>query len=234
MEPINTRHGQMILPYTQDHIAQSLIRTAEYEWYVIEILRYLLQQHDDGIILDIGANLGTVTLAMARDYPKFEVHAFEVQPLLVETLKQNLDLNNLRNVTIHEHGLGDAPDTINLRLPDYTQAGNVGALTLNPMVQEHSDISVGHGEETQIQILPLDSLTFDHPIRVIKLDVEGYEQKVLEGALETLKKHNYPPIVYELWGYNSWWNEEALRLEEFLHGLGYKIAKVDDTGIAQR
>lgn len=232
--PINTRHGQMSLPYTQDHIARELINRGEYEWYVIEIINHLLKGQTTGIFLDIGTNLGTVTLPIARDYPGMTVHSFEIQPFLINTLKQNLELNNLTNVVIHEHGLGNKVDHITICGPDYTQAGNVGALSLNPKVQEHSDIAVGHGDEISVDVVPLDTIEFDQPIRVIKLDVEGYEQLVIEGALDTLKKHNYPPIVYELWGYNAWWNEERAQLEQFLNSLGYTVTKIDDTGIAIR
>jgi FkbM family methyltransferase len=234
MQPISTRHGQMILPYTQDHIARELISSGAYEWYVVEILKHLLANQPTGIFLDIGTNLGTVTLPIARDFPEMTVHSFEIQPFLISSLKTNLALNNLNNVVIHEHGLGNKPDTITIRQPDYTQAGNVGALSLNPKVQEHSDIAVGHGDEITVTVIPLDNIDFNQPIRAIKLDVEGYEQFVIEGALETLKKNNYPPIVYELWGYNAWWNNERKQLEEFLNSLGYRVTKVDDTGIAIR
>lgn len=229
---INTRHGRMQLPYTQDHIARELIGTGEYEWYVVEILQQLLKGQTTGAFLDIGTNLGTVTLPIARDFPGFEIHAFEIQPFLIATLRTNLEINHLTNVTIHEHGLGNKQNTITIRQPDYTQAGNVGALSLNPKVQQHSDIAVGHGEFITVNVVPLDTIEFDQPIRAIKLDVEGYEQLVIEGALATLKKHNYPPIVYELWGYNAWWNEERAELEAFLNSLGYQIQKIDDTGIA--
>lgn len=229
---INTRHGQMKLPYTQDHIAKELIHYGSYEWYVIEILQNLLKGQTSGIFLDIGTNLGTVTLPMARDFPEFSIHSFEIQPFLINALKDNLKLNNLTNVTIHEHGLGNKHDSITIKQPDYTQAGNVGALSLNPKVREHSDIAVGHGDEITVNVVPLDTIEFDQPIRAIKLDVEGYEQLVIEGGLETLKKNNYPPIVYELWGYNAWWNEERQQLLEFLNSLGYSVTKIDDTGIA--
>lgn len=229
---ITTRHGQMILPYTQDHIARALITSGEYEWYVVAILQQLLKGQTTGIFLDIGTNLGTVTLPMARDFPEMTVHSFEIQPFLIDALQTNLALNNLTNVVIHQQGLGNQPETICIRQPDYTQAGNVGALSLNPKVQEHSDIAVGHGDEISVDVVPLDSIEFDQPIRVIKLDVEGYEQLVIQGALETLKKNNYPPIVYELWSYNAWWNEERAHLEKFLNELGYQVQKIDDTGIA--
>ena len=157
---------------------------------------------------------------------------YKIQPFLISTLQTNLEINQLSNVVIHKHGLGNKPDTIQICQPDYTQAGNVGALSLNPKVQQHSDIAIGHGDEITVDVVTLDSINFDQPIRAIKLDVEGYEQFVIEGALETLKKNNYPPIVYELWGYNAWWNEERARLEQFLNSLGYTVSKVDDTGIA--
>ena len=232
---VTTRHGQMILPYANDYIAQQLISNGEYEWYVVDIIKQLSQGHDTGIILDIGANIGTMCLPLARDFPNYQIHAFEIQPRLLKTIKENIQLNGLTNIVLYEHGLGNIVDIISIRQPVYDSATNIGALSLNPLVWEHSDISVGHGDAIDINVVPLDSIKFDIPIRCIKLDVEGYERLVIEGAVETLKQHNYPPIVYELWGYNAWWKEEAKKLKDLLIQLGYTDFKqIDDTGIAIR
>ena len=96
---INSKHGRMVLPFNGDYIAQQLINYGEYEWYVVEIIKQLSQGYDTGIILDIGTNIGTVSLPLARDFPKYQIHSFEIQPVLIETIKENIALNNLTNIT---------------------------------------------------------------------------------------------------------------------------------------
>lgn len=230
---IDTRHGKMSIAHENDYISQHLINSGEYEWYIVEILTELAKGCDTGSILDIGANIGTVSLPLARQFPQYTVHAFEVQPMLVNNIRENIALNNLENITIHAYGLGSADRTVSLNQPDYDHATNIGAFSLNPLVWKHSDWAQGKGSKINFAIKPLDSVTIDQPIRCIKIDVEGYEQMVLEGALETLKRHNYPPIVYELWSYNEWWRPAAEELEKFLSMLGYQIEKINDTGIAR-
>jgi FkbM family methyltransferase len=223
----------MLIEYPQDYISQQLTNSGEYEWYVIEIIKRLCGTHDQGVVLDIGANQGTVTLPIARDFPGYTVHSFEIQPALIHCLQHNIKLNNLKNVVLHEHGLGEVENIITVAQPDYAQAENIGAFSLNPVVWKNSSISQGHGDPIQVKIVPLDTIEFDQPIRCIKLDVEGFERMVLQGAYQTLRKHNFPPIVYELWSYNSWWAEHARELEYMLTQMGYQIQKIDDTGIAQ-
>ena len=231
--PLTTKHGQMIIEYPQDYISQQLINSGEYEWYVIEIIKSLCGAHTEGIFLDIGANQGTVTLPIARDFPGYTVHSFEIQPALIRCLQRNIEINDLKNIVLHQHGLGEVENTITIAQPDYSTAENIGAFSLNPLVWKNSNISRGQGEPIEVQVMPLDNLQFDQTIRCIKLDVEGFEKMVLQGAYQTLRKHNFPPIVYELWGYNSWWAEQARDLEYMLTQMGYQIQKIDDTGIAR-
>ena len=227
-----TKHGLMAIEYPQDYISQRLLETGEYEWYVIEIIKSLCSAHDQGLFLDIGANQGTVTLPIARDLTGYTVHSFEVQPVMISCLQRNVELNNLKNVVIHSHGLGEVENTVTISQPDYAQAENIGAFSLNPLVWKNSTISQGHGQPAQVKVVPLDTIEFDQHIRCIKLDVEGFEKMVLQGAYRTLRKHNFPPIVYELWSYNSWWAGQAQEIETMLVQMGYQIKKIDDTGIA--
>ena len=230
---IDTKHGKISIHYPDDHISRELMHHKEYEWYVIEIIAGFINTNTTGIFLDIGANIGTVTIPIADHYPDVHVHAFELQPHIIDILKENISLNNVEsNITIHEFGLGNVATKMKLQMPVYAEAKNIGGLSLNNDIHQYSDISKGQGEVVEIEVKTLDSIKFDQPIRCIKIDVEGFEQQVLEGALETLKEHNYPPIVYELWSYNPWWQTNAMNLKSFLINLGYTLTQQDDTGIA--
>lgn len=229
---VNTRHGRMSLRYPQDYITKHLKACGEYEWYVIEIIRNLCSGHSTGSILDIGANQGTVCLPLSKMFPNYTVHAFEVQPHLIDVLKENIALNQCSNIVLHNYGVSNISESKEILVPNYETAGNIGAFSLDPFVNQNSPISVGTGINVTVDMVTLDSLPYLGEIRCVKMDIEGYELRALQGALQTLKRNNYPPIVYELWAYNAWWNNHAEKLKEFLTILGYKIHHVDDTAIA--
>jgi FkbM family methyltransferase len=230
---IQTRHGKMAIHYPQDFISQALLTKGEYEWYVIELVIKQAQLRGPGVILDIGSNMGTVCLPVAQQLPDYTVAAFEPLPAMQEILLQNIQLNNITNIQTYNHALGDSYGVMQIQEPLYDQAANIGAFSLNPAVWENSDISIGHGKEIAIEIKPLDSMIFYDPICCIKLDVEGYELSVLKGAVETLRVHDFPPIIYERWSYNAWWNNEAKLLQDWLAELGYQVQHFSDTAIAE-
>ena len=229
---INTRHGRMNIQHPQDYISKMLIERGEYEWYVVDIVSQLCAGHSNGTILDIGANIGIVCLPIAKQYPGYQVYAFEAQAYVAGMLEENIRLNNLSNIAVHSYALGEKDYTISVAHPKYNQAENIGAFSLDPYVRDQSEIARGYGDDVMIPVKTLDSIQFDQPIRCIKLDVEGYEERILLGGLKTLEKHNYPPIVYELWGYNAWWKHNANNLRSLIESLGYKIVTHDDTAIA--
>lgn len=231
---INTRHGKMAIHHEKDYIGRSLLNSGQYEWYVVDIMRQLCDAAVPGTVLDIGANVGTKCLPVAQMFPGHQVHAWELQPHVLEILQENIELNSINNIFVHQCGLGNQPQTLSIKQPIYNETENIGAFSINPLVHQHSDISLGHGQEIQVEVRTLDSYQFDLPIQCIKLDAEGYELYILEGGLQTLKDHNYPPVVYELWSYNPWWKTEAAKISNLLTSLGYQIQRIDDTAVCTK
>jgi hypothetical protein len=72
--------------------------------------------------------------------------------------------------------------------------------------------------QEDIEIITLDSLNLDN-IGFIKIDVENNELQVLQGAIQTLERSNYPKILFEM-------NETNNDLIQFLNDLHYKIIRV--------
>lgn len=229
---IDTKHGRIKIHYSQDYISKMLIERGEYEWYVVDIVSKLCSEHSTGIVLDIGANIGIVCLPIAKQYSNYHIYAFEAQAHVAKMLEENIRLNNLKNISVHSYALGEKNSTLSIAHPKYNEAENIGAFSLDPYVIEQSEIAKGHGDLIKIPVRILDDIQFSQPIRCIKLDVEGYEERILLGGLNTLKEHNYPPIVYELWAYNDWWKYNAVNLRKLLESLGYNIHTVNDTAIA--
>lgn len=137
-----------------------------------------LCQFAKGTVVDIGANMGTHTLAFAKTAE--HVIAFEPQLIMYYRLCANLLLNNVMNVSVVQNALGSGDGIMNIPMLDPTQR-NLSA-----------GISVGQGEGV-CTIHKLD--TFDlAQVHFIKIDVEAWEFEVLKGAHDTLLK--FHPIVF--------------------------------------
>lgn len=228
---INTRHGRMVIHHPNDYISQHLLNRGEYEWYVIEIIANLIRNSESGIVLDIGANMGTVCLPLARNFPNHTIHAFEVQPHMLDILQENISLNQLSNITVHPYGLAERSYRTHTNVPDYDSADNIGAFSLDETVKKHSQYNHVTGSTVEIELRQLDELELQSVV-CVKLDVEGLELPILQGAVNTLEANNFPPIVYEMWAYNPWWHQQSQQLRNFLTNLGYTINHRDDTAVA--
>lgn len=129
--------------------------------------------------LDVGANIGNHTMYFSRYFKS--ITAFEPNTKTYELLKVNCSV--FRNVEIRNYGLGEKAGSAKMT-EDILNAGGAG-------VSGQEDVGV------EIQIDVLDSLdTGGTEISLIKLDVEGYEEQVLKGGLELIKRHQ-PVILLE-------------------------------------
>lgn len=140
---------------------------------VLLIRRYI----DSGsTFIDVGANIGTIAIPVAKTVHK--VIAFEPVKENYELLEENIRLNRLTNIEVHTVALGKERGTINLVAQDDKDASTYS-------VREGGDISV----------IQLDSILTSADF--IKIDVEGYELEVLQGAKETLRQSK-PSILFEV------------------------------------
>jgi len=163
-------------------------------------------------VLDIGANVGDWTLAMAlRVGPDGRVLAFEPVPYLAETIVKTSRINRQDQVEVLNLALSDADGTAEFSV----EQGNSGGSRLGQMA--------GDFAMTTVPTRRLDSLLAERPditrIDFIKIDVEGFELHVLEGARATLARF-HPPLILES-GHES--DDERRAQSDFLIGLGYDI-----------
>ncbi len=146
-------------------------------------------------IIEAGANFGVHTLSMAKIVGENgHVYAFEANPHVSKYLKQSIfDLNHLTNVTLYEKGLGDQAKSLFLNFG----LANIGGGTL---ANEDSGTSV------KTEIVRLDDALKDIKVDMLKMDTEGYEGKILEGAQDILKNNPDMIIMME-------WSQDALRAQ---------------------
>lgn len=157
-------------------------------------------------MLEIGANLGVYTLALAQLVGETGwVYAFEPQRLVFQTLAGNLAINSLTNVFAYQKAVGEAPSYIKVPVLDYSREVNWGGLELGDWE---------HGEEVEqitVDSLPLMACHF------IKVDVEGMELNVLRGATKTIRR--FQPLLYV----ENDRADKSQALIEYLDGLDYDL-----------
>lgn len=232
MNIVQTKHGLMMVRQGSDLISNYLVQKGEYEWHVVDICRLLAGRHDNGYVLDIGANMGTVTVPLAKLLPKYTIRAFEPQRAVYYQLCGNVALNDIDNVEVRQLAVGSESRHIYLDMPDYKTNNNIGAWSMDPEVREKSPEGRAGGAMQPVKMERLDDMHFSEPIRLIKIDVEGMELDVLRGAFYLLDHHKYPPLVYESWECYDWFKPRAEELEAHVMSLGYKTYRMGPTVVA--
>jgi FkbM family methyltransferase len=171
---IKTNHGQMIVNSHDRGISQALLKDEVWAPKELELTR----PYATGIVLDVGANIGTHTLTYAQTADM--VYAFEPQPFCFDMLCTNLLLNNVLNVTPIQCALGPSDGIVHMNIHDPTQPNSPAGE------------GVGKGEST-VMMHKLDTLGI-RGVNFIKMDVEGFELDVLKGMRQTLQE--YQPVLY--------------------------------------
>ena len=180
-------------------------------------LHFISMLPNQGVLLDIGANIGVMSVIAAKKLDKVKVFAFEPIPNNLVVLKSTLAYFNIPNVTVFDTALGNETGTIEMVMP---VENNVKMQGVSHVV--HSSISEHNkGDKFTVSVKRLDDiLEIKHtplPIMAIKIDVENYEYFVLDGARQLLQT-NKPIIYIELWE-----NKNRQKCFELLQELGYSI-----------
>jgi FkbM family methyltransferase len=201
---VETRHGQMSWPVHDDPIGRSLSEYGEWAFAELEVLRAFAVPGTT--VIDIGANLGTHTLTLAREVgPDGRVLAIEPQRSIFALLAHNVRSNGLTNVELlrvcagAENGTAVVPDVdLNLHF-------NFGGV-----LPQYGEASEGES----VAVVPLDLFNVAN-VSLMKIDVEGSEARVLAGAAQTIDSQR--PVVY--FEANSL--EDAAPALRFVHERGY-------------
>lgn len=175
-----------------DYVDSEVVKSGYYEHHVLE---ELLTTPENGVVWDIGANVGLHTAAVALCRPDIDVVAVEANPLLAKRLLANVGA--YQNVKVYLCGLSRRSELLPFSI---LSSGNSGQSSFRPWGH------VSYERVVHISTMPAASITSALP-DVVKLDVEGYELEVLKGfgiLLGDVKKYvietNNPEAVIELLG----------------------------------
>lgn len=205
-----SKFGPMLVPPFDVYLSRAMIANGEYAPDEFETWRPYLRL--ESVVLDIGANFGAHTFAFA-DVARFGVVlAIEPQRALFNMLSGSIELTGSANVRAKHCACGRTPGQVFIPPINYAGVGNFGGLELGATT-----------EGDPVARVAIDSWALKH-VDFIKIDVEGMELDVLEGARDTIARcrpvlaveadrPKQVPALLEFLreaGYRAWWHKPPL------------------------
>jgi FkbM family methyltransferase len=215
------------------YLLPNLIETISFELFINgvyepETHEFLLKRlPDNGVLLDLGANMGSIVIPICKKRKDLKAICIEASPWVFEYLKKNVELNGLANIEMLNKAVFDSDSqTIDFFGP--TEKFGKGSLT-----PHYTDKSV------KVSTIRVDTLLKERGISkvdIIKIDIQGFEYYAFKGAAELLRPADAPDILFE---FEDWAEREASGLkagdaQSLLKEYGYEIYLLGPAGALQR
>ncbi len=176
----------------------------------------LLPADDFFVVIDLGAQTGCFSL-LAKYFPNSAWHSFEPIQEAATTLKENLVLNDIHNVSVYQTAVANFSGKVTLSMPPMN---DLGLATIGSNITRFVPTMV-----REVPCIDLDTFITEHKIERVhfmKIDTEGSELSILRGARKMIMR-DHPIIVME-------YNETNMRqcgvlkqdIDNFLTEMGYE------------
>jgi FkbM family methyltransferase len=203
-----------------NYIEDKLIKDGIHSEYIV---REILNNYsDNSIIIDVGANIGTITIPTAKSLSRngITVVACEASTHIYKKLVANIELNKLDNIVPINKAILNTNKTIKL-YEQKTDAKNQGLSSIYKNIDlfDYNEIDV----ETNTLDYIINKLNIKKPVSIIKIDIQGPEYEVLLGAKIIIEKYK-PILIFEHEDeYHRDPNERKNSINKYLNDLGYDI-----------
>jgi FkbM family methyltransferase len=214
-----------LLPNLKESISFDIFTNGIYEPETNAFLSSRIPKQ--GIFLDLGANIGSITLPLIKLRPDLKVICVEAAPWIFRYLETNIQANQKGQdvVLVNKALLDRNGETLSF----YSPSDQFGKGSLSPVFTNEA--------------IPVISVTLEELIKqyqlphvdMIKIDIEGYEYFAFKGAGNLLTNSNAPDILFEFVD----WAEDRAGIakgaaQQFLLDNGYKLFRVTENGGLQK
>lgn len=183
------------------------------EWFESEVDVFRMYCRSGDTVIDVGTNIGTHTLALAAIVGSGgRVIAIEPQRPMFMLMCANAVMNGYLQVEPYRAGAGSEWSNLQCLVPDYLRKSSFGGYSLEAVAAT----PMSNGRLETVQVFPIDEMDFGSP-RLIKIDVEGAEVDVIEGARRLIQRAR--PVLYVE-------NDRVDRSRELIariRSLGYRL-----------
>lgn len=165
--------------FSEYHSMAGCISPAEQRFFLDRVAA------EPGDVIDIGANIGIVSVLLGHQFPDRTIHAIEPAPDTFAALGKNLALNGLGHVQPHQLAIADVP----------------GSLAFNADPGQRATARIATADDTHVQTVEATTLDLFvaragiTKLALLKIDVEGFESLVFAGARDTLARR-LPRIIF--------------------------------------
>jgi FkbM family methyltransferase len=212
---------------TEDLIDFRIAYLAEHDSAVTRCLDGIIRGRL-AVLWDVGANIGAISLPLARRHSGVVIEAFEPSPGVAARLRRNLALNASLDTRVRVHEIALCDRTGSVEFFPSAEPENSGVGTMMPCANTEAT-PVRVAAQTGDLLIETGAA---RPPDVIKIDVEGFEYEVLDGLREHLERHRDVAIVFEHEPYRLRDRKEARSATELLTSLGFTLFGLPQHGMA--
>jgi FkbM family methyltransferase len=222
--------GPGVIPFGAGY---QLLNKASYDAEEVSLMLHIIElrrkYHGDGLVaVDCGANLGVHTIEWAKYMTDWGVVlAFEAQERIYYALAGNIAINNCFNARAFHAAVSNSSGWMKIPQPNYLAEASFGSLELKKIDRtEFIGQSIDYSEDKMVNVsmVHLDSFSFPR-LDVLKIDVEGMELEVIEGAANCISKNRPIMLVEAL-------KTDPGALLARLENLGYTVFPVGNNFVA--
>lgn len=221
-----------IITNPEDCIQKVLIENNQWNNEMLLLIQELIKKYNLKHFLNIGSHIGTISMPISRIINK--VTAIEAYYPTFCHLKNNIILNNIKNIETHNIAIGDKVETIHFTTNDDRWTNNSGGMRV--ITELDKQLNIRHSDrssnEISCQMYPLDEVSEIDNFDIVLVDIEGLEDRFLRGAKNKIIK-NKPIIIIEIWDDETRKDEKMFSsrqdIIDVITSLGYTLYKnIDD------
>jgi FkbM family methyltransferase len=184
----------------------------------LELLQLRRKHYGDGAVaFDCGANIGAHTVEWAKMMTGWgSVIAIEAQERIYYALAGNIAINNCFNAIAVHGAVSSEGGVMQIPTPNYLVPGSFGSLELRQSSRnEYIGQDIDYGNLVNVRKLALDEYNLPR-IDLIKIDVEGMEMEVLQGAAKSIERSRPVMLIEKI-------KTDAGQLRSWLEARGYRL-----------
>lgn len=209
------------VPNLKENIGFELFINGVYEEEIINFITHHMPK--DGVLLDVGANIGAITLPICKQQKNIRALCIEASPRVYHYLQYNIEQNHLQNCIVINKAV---TETENETVDFFSPVEKFGKGSLGNIFTQEAE---------KVETITLNSILTQNifgKVDFIKIDIEGHEYAAFKGGDKVLTEENSPDILFEFvdWAEGLAKNYKPGDAQQLLLNYGFRLFKLSKAG----